>query len=106
MNKKSYNFFLLCSSQASSCCRECMPVNNVTLVCLKGDSEFMDGGCQNDTYCEMNNPDCPAPTPQPNSTVCNNGSNVCENGACTGLDTTCALEQWLNVFGNLSNASI
>ena len=42
------------------------------------------GGCQKDTYCIMDNPECPPPTFEEDGVQCNNGSNVCEKGACVG----------------------
>lgn len=76
----------VCSSKASTCCgREtCQPLNDETVLCLKGDSELNDGGCQKDTFCEMDNYECPPPSLELDGVPCNNGSNVCENGACTG----------------------
>ena len=81
------------SSQASSCCLNCQPINNSSHVCLKGDLNLDGGGCQNNTFCVKNNPNCPEPTLEADGKVCNNGSNVCQSGACTG-DT----EKDLDVF--------
>ena len=80
---------LLPSSKASTCCArdECEPLNDESVLCLKGDTGIDGGGCQKDTFCKLDNPDCPPPTLEEDGTPCNNGSNVCENGACTGKNT-------------------
>ena len=80
-----YNFS---SSFASTCCgkESCQPLDNTSVLCLKGDFDLDDTGCQKDTYCEVGNAECPKPSQELDGTSCNNGSNVCENGTCTGME--------------------
>lgn len=74
------------SSKASTCCgrESCQPLNDLNVLCLKGDSDLNDGGCQKDTFCAIGEKDCPMPMLEDDGVPCNNGSNVCDNGACTG----------------------
>ena len=60
----------------------CQPLDDPSTLCLKGDVDL--DGCQEDTYCWLGEWKCPEPTHREEGTQCNNGSNVCQAGACVG----------------------
>ena len=73
------------SAVASACCNgdtcEFAPAG---VVCLKGDSEVVGGGCQQDSTCPGGSAECPAAPQEEDGTPCNDGKNTCRDGACTG----------------------
>lgn len=72
---------------ASACCEEKEGVCNFAsaeVICLKGDSDVVGGGCQKDSPCTGNSADCPPAPKEEDGTPCNDNKNTCVDGACTG----------------------
>ena len=78
-------FWLPCSAMASSCCDESTcDFAAAGVVCLKGDSDVIGGGCQQDSLCPGTSAVCPPAPQEEDGTPCNDNKNTCLDGACTG----------------------
>ena len=84
-NVKSTLHSFHCSAVASACCNgsTCQNVS-AGVICLKGDSEVIGGGCQKDSLCTGESAECPVAPQEEDGTPCNDGKNTCRDGACTG----------------------
>lgn len=73
------------SQKASACCEESTcNYAPAGIVCLKGDSDIVGGGCQKDSECPGDSAECPPAPKEEDGTACNEGKNTCFDGACTG----------------------
>ncbi|KAK6184973.1 hypothetical protein SNE40_007309 [Patella caerulea] len=78
-----------CSPTAGPCCNEsCNHISGV--VCRNKDD------CTSESKCNGLSESCPAPTKEPNNTLCNSYSQVCIDGECRG--SVCLKIDWEECF--------
>lgn len=72
---------LLCSPSQGPCCSSetCKFVPEWKKMVCKSESD-----CSLSSTCNGRSPECPTPQPMPNKTRCNNGTQLCINGDCSG----------------------
>lgn len=70
-----------CSPSQGPCCSSetCKFVPEWKKMVCKSESD-----CSLSSTCNGRSPECPAPQPMPNKTRCNNGTQLCINGECSG----------------------
>ncbi|XP_060840865.1 disintegrin and metalloproteinase domain-containing protein 10 isoform X1 [Rhopalosiphum padi] len=70
-----------CSPSQGPCCYAdtCRFIPSNRLVMCRGEDV-----CSYSSYCDGTTPECPVPPPKPNKTRCNEGTQLCINGDCTG----------------------
>lgn len=81
-NLRNKFMWCLCFSPSQGpCCSSdtCKFVPEWKKTVCKGESD-----CSLSSTCNGRSPECPAPQPMPNKTRCNNGTQLCINGECSG----------------------
>lgn len=69
-----------CSPSQGPCCNSyCRFVPLQQFEVCKPESD-----CSKSSMCNGTSPECPIPDPRPNKTRCNNGTQLCINGECSG----------------------
>ncbi|XP_040076937.1 disintegrin and metalloproteinase domain-containing protein 10 [Ixodes scapularis] len=65
-----------CSPSNGACCNKNCTVRKSTFVCREDDD------CSFEATCDGLTSDCPPSAPKPNGTLCNHGTQICEDGHC------------------------
>lgn len=88
-----------CSPSQGPCCQNCYFIPSVRNHTCREASE-----CGHASYCSGRSAECPEPTPMANLTKCNNGTQLCLGGECSG--SMCLLYNMTECFRSSAPSAI